>query len=572
MRRALPLFAALAVAILAAFAGWWWLGRPVHMVDAPSARFPCLSYAPFTGDQTPFDDSLVIQPAQIEPDLRLLAERTGCVRTYSTQMGLDAVVPIAAKLGLKVMLGVWVGWEAEKNQQELEKAIELARRYPDTVAAVIVGNEVLLRREQPPEGLIALIKQARAAIPASIPVTYADVWEFWLKNPQVAQAVDFVTIHTLPYWEDDPLNVDDAVSHVVAIVHRVAEAFPGERIFIGEAGWPSAGRMREGALPSPVNQARFIRELMQAADAESLGLNLIESFDQPWKRRLEGTVGGHWGFYTQHREGKFPLTGPVSNDPDWFVHFVASAILGLMLMVPALLRRPRLTAGSLLVMATAGQAAGALLVLGGLAAIDASLGILDVLIWGGRWVLAAAAAALTMAAIVRPAGTRPALPPSMFSLLDWVRTGPRPGSNGLGIALGVVRAAVLFSAAVTTFCFLFDARYRDFPVALTALPAAAFLALAWAERRHAAVPRRADDRREERLLALILAVGGVLIGLSEAPWNFQAWGLSAANLTLAAAVWIEARGCRRELLAMEAQDRSSRSDPNRSPAAESSGA
>lgn len=572
MRRTLPLFAAVAVAILGAFAGWWWLGRPVHMVDAPSARFPCVSYAPFSGDQSPFNESLVIPPTQIEADLRLLAERTDCVRTYSTQTGLDAVVPIAARLGLKVMLGVWIGWEADKNQLGLQKAVALAQRYPDTVAAVIIGNEVLLRREQPADGLIALIGQARAAIPPSIPVTYADVWEFWLKNPQVAQSVDFITVHTLPYWEDDPLGIDAAVPHVVAIVRRVAEAFPGKRIFIGEAGWPSAGRMREGALPSPVNQARFVRELMQAANTEALGLNLIESFDQPWKRRLEGTVGGHWGLYTQHREAKFPLSGPVSNDPNWRIHFVVSTLLGLVVMLPALRRRPQLTVGGSLALAAIGQVAGALLVAGGLAALDASMGVLDALIWGGRWCLAATAAALAMAALVRPAGARPALPPSMFALLEWGRSGQPPGSRSLGVALGVARAAVLFAAAVTTFCFLLDARYRDFPVALTALPAAAFLAVAWAERRHATVPRRGDDRREERLLAWVLAVGGVLIGLSEAPWNFQAWGLTAANLTLAAAVWIEARGYCRDLLAKDAQDRSSRNAPNKSPAAESSGA
>jgi exo-beta-1,3-glucanase (GH17 family) len=37
-----------------------------------------------------------------------------------------------------------------------------------------------------------------------VPVTYADVWEFWLRNRDVANAVDFITIHILPYWEDFP--------------------------------------------------------------------------------------------------------------------------------------------------------------------------------------------------------------------------------------------------------------------------------------------------------------------------------------------------------------------------------
>lgn len=563
---------ALAIAIAAAFAAWWGIGRPVAIVEAPDARFPCLSYAPFMDDQTPFDENLVIPPAQIERDLRILAERTQCVRIYSVKNGLDAVVPIAAKLGMKVMLGAWVGWEQQKNQIELDRAVDLAHRYPETIAALIVGNEVLLRQEQPAAGLIALIEQARAALPASIPVTYADVWEFWLKNPSVADAVDFVTIHTLPYWEDDPVGIDKAVPHVLAIVHHVADAFPGKRIFIGEAGWPSAGRMREGALPSLVNQARFIRELALAAATEDFGLNLIESFDQPWKRRLEGTVGGHWGVYTEDRQPKFPLQGPVSNDPHWFVHFLVGAGLGFILIIPAFFRARRLTAVGWFALAAAVQAAGVLLVAGGLAAIDASLGVLDALVWGSRWMLAVAAVMLAGVALVRPTEARPALPCSIFQLLSWWRQHRPPATERLGITLGAMRAAVLLGAAVTTLCFLFDARYRDFPVALTALPAASFLAIAWVERRQAAVPRPGDDLREERLLALLIGVGGILVGLSEAPWNFQAWGLMGANLLLALAVWVEAHHRSGRLLAAEPQARVIRSSPRSSPAADSSGA
>ena len=72
----------------------------------------------------------------------------------------------------------------------------------------------------------------------------------------VQNAVDFVTIHILPYWEDFPIPASRAAAHVDAIRKKVAAAFPGKEIVIGEFGWPSAGRMREGALPSRTNQAR----------------------------------------------------------------------------------------------------------------------------------------------------------------------------------------------------------------------------------------------------------------------------------------------------------------------------
>src|SRR5260370_12012113 len=73
----------------------------------------------------------------------------------------------------------------------------------------------------------------------------------------------------------------------------MAVAFPGKEILIGETGWPSQGRMREGALPSRTNQARVVSEILLLAKQENFRVNLIEAYDQPWKRELEGTVVGY---------------------------------------------------------------------------------------------------------------------------------------------------------------------------------------------------------------------------------------------------------------------------------------
>ena len=103
-----------------------------------------------------------------------------------------------------------------------------------------------------------------------------------------------------------------------AIRRRVVAAFPGKDVIIGEVGWPSAGRMREGALPSPANQARVIQDVLALAKRDNVRVNVIEAFDQPWKRALEGTVGGHWGLLdAQTRDCKFVWGEAVSNHPLW---------------------------------------------------------------------------------------------------------------------------------------------------------------------------------------------------------------------------------------------------------------
>ena len=95
------------------------------------------------------------------------------------------------------------------TQTEVLALIKAANANPDVVDALIVGNEALLRKEVTGDQLVKLIKQVKAQVKQ--PVTYADVWEFWDQYPQVAPAVDFLTIHLLPYWENDPAGIDQAM-------------------------------------------------------------------------------------------------------------------------------------------------------------------------------------------------------------------------------------------------------------------------------------------------------------------------------------------------------------------------
>ncbi len=95
------------------------------------------------------------------------------------------------------------------------------RPATETINRVIVGNEVLLRGELPAEEIAAKLRQVRKAIKQ--PVSYADVWEYWLRHPQLAEDVDYITVHFLPYWEDDPVDVGGAMEHILAVYRKVVE-------------------------------------------------------------------------------------------------------------------------------------------------------------------------------------------------------------------------------------------------------------------------------------------------------------------------------------------------------------
>jgi exo-beta-1,3-glucanase (GH17 family) len=310
---ALALWALVCLA-LAAF--WWLRAQPTPLPalqPAKSAPLDCISYAPFRfPGVNPFISSSSVDRARIEADLRLLRPLTRCVRTYGISQGLDQVPAVARELGMRVKLGLWLTRDAAQNQAEIEQGVALANANADVVDLLIVGNEVLLRRELTPEQLALALRQARAA--SRVPVSYADVWEFWQRNAALAEAVDVVSVHILPYWEDQPVAIEDAAQYVMDTAAAMRERFAGKPLWVAETGWPAVGRQRGPARPGAVEQTRLVRELLALQATTDLQVNWIEAFDQPWKRAFEGAMGAGWGFFTADGVQRVRFSGPVPGD------------------------------------------------------------------------------------------------------------------------------------------------------------------------------------------------------------------------------------------------------------------
>lgn len=313
--------------IAAGFA--WMTNQPQHVgMDAPGGKLKSVSFAPFREGYSPL--SKKFPPIElIDQDLRLLADKIESVRTYTSREGLENVPGLARQYGLTVTQGAWLSKTHESNLVELQALIDAANANADVIKRVIVGNEVLLRQELTPEQLIGYIRTVKQAIKQ--PVSYADAWSAYLKYPQLFQEVDFITIHVLPYWEDEPISLEVGLEHVKEIVrqiHQEAEKIvPGKPILVGETGWPSAGRQRGVAIPNVVNQAKYLRGLMEISQDNGFDYNVVEAFNQPWKSELEGVVGANWGILSATREAMFPLTGLVHENPHWLNHLFIAEIV-----------------------------------------------------------------------------------------------------------------------------------------------------------------------------------------------------------------------------------------------------
>ena len=523
MRGHFPILGLAAAALLTA-AIWGWLGRPVAVADAPPGKVHCVSYTPFRDRETPFDPGYLADPRKIDEDLELVATFSDCIRLYAADQGLAAAVPLAEKHGLKVLLGIWIGGDKQNNRMQLSLALTLAKGFRDTIKAVIVGNEVLLRGEQTPATMAALARQVKQE--TGLPVTYADVTDFWLTAPrELADAVDFITIHILPYWEDRPESASHGLDVVRSAVDRVQARFPDKPIFIGETGFPSKGRSREAAVPSLVAQAEYVRGFMAFAARSGLDYNLIEAFDQPWKRLLEGTAGGFWGLDDTARTSKFSGQGPVSNHPVWRREAAASfgiAVILLLAWSAAGAFQTRSAGGAFktkrqdFLLGTMAGIGGVLLVLQAEHSWAAWRDPIELAVESLLFVSSLASLYLLPPEIAK--GREARAPAAIAQCLERLRA---PGSTAWDkkLTLGSLRLAMSFAAVVASLDLAFDPRYRDFPNAAFAFSAAGF---AWISFLSRDAFRIVPNHREEAIFAIVLALAAAIILVNETPLNLEA--------------------------------------------------
>jgi exo-beta-1,3-glucanase (GH17 family) len=522
---------ALLVLSLAVITGvWWWLATPVTLVHATissEAKLDCVSYAPFRSGQTPWKSTIVISEAQIAEDLVELAKVSRCIRTYSIENGLDKVPELASRVGLQVILGVWLGRDRLKNAALINTATELAGKYPGVISAMMVGSEVLLRGEMKAPELCEIIRSVKAQV--GVPLSYADVWEFWLRNPDISKCVDFVTIHILPYWEDDPVRAEDAAAHTIEIRKRVALAFPGKEILIGETGWPGRGRMRAGAIPSPINQARYFGQVLERARQENFRVNLFEAYDEPWKRQWEGTIGSSWGLYDgETRALKYPAGVAVTNYPFWKLQLCGGLALGVCVFAAAFRASRRRSnpprPESWAAVAISATVGGVLLGLAAEKWLHESFGLFS---WVMQSLLLAAAIAAPLLSSMAVMSER-ALPP----LRDLIGLRESRARSLETMLLGGTLAVVTLIAAVTALNLVFDPRWRDFPYpALTMAAIPLWMVTLFARSKSSANPKA------EASFATLLGAAALFILFNEGFANWQSLWLCAAYALLSITLW-----------------------------------
>ena len=256
-----------------------------------------LCFSPYLEGQQP---GAQIPPAQIRARLALVQPHTGWIRSFSCTDGHEHTPRIAHELGLKTLVGAWLGTDAAVNERELQGVIDVARAgHADIVA---VGNEVLLREDLNEDELLATILRVKAALPG-VPVGYVDAYYLFEKHPRITAACDVVMTNCYPFWEGCPREA--ALAYMQSMLARTRAAAPGKRIVISETGWPDQGSAFHGAVPSREGAMRYFVDSCAWAREEGIEFFYFAAFDEAWKVGAEGDVGAYWGLWNKNGELKF---------------------------------------------------------------------------------------------------------------------------------------------------------------------------------------------------------------------------------------------------------------------------
>ncbi len=313
-----PLLFALAIAIVHASL-WFVINRALPLIDAPPLVHG-FAYSGFQVGQSPLERTYPTTD-QLINDLRILEPYTDRIRTYGAVENPE-VVALAGVVGLKVTAGAWLGPVDADNQREIRTLLAKSELYPN-IERLIIGNEVLLRNDLSVPELILYLDKVKAE--TKLPISTAEPWHVWLKNPQLVKYVDFIAVHLLPYHEGVP--VEQAVDYSIERYNELMEAFPRKKIVITEIGWPSKGPAIGASVASQVNQAQFVREFLAKTAYENYDYYLMEAIDQPWKVDIEGWAGPYWGMLDGERKPKYSLVGAVPRDNRWVDKAVWATLL-----------------------------------------------------------------------------------------------------------------------------------------------------------------------------------------------------------------------------------------------------
>jgi exo-beta-1,3-glucanase (GH17 family) len=320
-----------------------------------------------------------VQPTipQLKEDMKILAAMgVKILRTYNVQLQqapnlLKAISELKKEdpsFEMYVMLGAWIdcqnAWtdkvpnhevESEQNAGEIERAVALAKAYPDIVKILAVGNEAMVRWATSyfvrPNVILKWVNHLQdlkksGELPKDLWITSSDDFSSWgggdlsYRTPDLEaliKAVDYISMHTYPmhnshynpaFWfvpnEENELPnkekiesamqraLNFAIAQHLNVSNYVKSLGVNKPVHIGETGWATTSNGPYGADGSKAadeyKSGKYYKLMRTWSKKENISCFYFEAFDEQWKDvGNEGGSENHFGLINLNGEAKYAL-------------------------------------------------------------------------------------------------------------------------------------------------------------------------------------------------------------------------------------------------------------------------
>jgi len=335
--------------------------------------YPAISFGAYR------EKSLDIEPTvdELKDDMKLLsAMGIKLLRNYKVHLPeagniLKAITELKnedPEFEMYVMLGAWIdcknAWtdkapnhniESEANKPQIEKAVELANRYPDIVKIIAVGNEAMVKWATSyyvqPDVILKWVNHLQGLkkegkLPKDLWITSSDNFASWGGGDSLYQVealndliktVDFISMHTYPmhdthynpvFWgvPDNEANLTDeekiksamlrakdyAIYQYQGVKKYMESLGVNKPIHIGETGWASYSNGFYGPDGSRAcdeyKEALYYKHMRDWTTKAGLSCFYFEAFNEQWKDAANpGGSENHFGLFRINGEAKYVL-------------------------------------------------------------------------------------------------------------------------------------------------------------------------------------------------------------------------------------------------------------------------
>ena len=315
--------------------------------------------------------------SELKEDMRIMAAMgIKVLRTYKVHLPhaanvLRAIHEIKSEdpnFEMYVMLGAWIdcknAWtglepdhdqESERNATEIDVAVRLAKKYPDIVKVIAVGNEAMVKWAASyyvqPRVILKWVEHLQelkktGVLSKDLWITSSDNFASWGGGDaeyhvedltKLIKAVDFLSVHTYPmhdthynpdFWgvleEENELTKSEKIdmtmnrslsyaenqyNNVEAYMKSLGVSKP---VHIGETGWASFSNSFYGDDGSKATdeykEALFHKKMRDWTNTKGISCFYFEAFDEPWKGgENPGDSEKHFGLFTVEGHAKYVL-------------------------------------------------------------------------------------------------------------------------------------------------------------------------------------------------------------------------------------------------------------------------